>query len=421
MSVWIIDPREPLIFRDGKPFDPAPGVRAQSLPFPFPSTIAGGVRTLAGLDAQGRFTIPRDNLEELKKLKKLAIKGPILVELGQNGLDSGSTSWLVPAPGDALVQVQSKETETSHGQITQLVPLAPDEKIKTDLDQESPLLFVGQKEYKKEKPNKRAPRYWYWPYLERWLSHPESYEKEPVALAELGHNGPSEQVRVHVAIDPKTRAGRDQYLFDTVGMEFTALVRDTNSSEEGVASRLRQSRPLGMAVIVNDDTPYAREVGRYQRLSSLGGEKRLVSWRESQTPIPSCPEYIKETIRERKYCRIVLLTPTFFKKGYYPTTCLQSPKFPSVHVTLQAVKVDRSQVVSGFDIADGRRRKTRRLAPAGTVLFLNLEGDEGDIARWVDATWMSCLSEGEGEGESNGLQERRDGFGLAVLGIWPGK
>lgn len=412
MSIWIIDPREPLIFRDGKPFDPAPGVRAQSLPFPFPSTVAGGVRTLAGLDEQGRFTIPNDKLDELKQL---AIRGPILVELDQNGVDSYVNHWLVPVPGDALVRSQPKKGEKSRYQIAQLVPLPPNEKIKTDLDQQLRLFFVGQKDYKKEKPNKKAPRYWYWHHLENWLSHPESYKDEPVALTDLGHNGPSQQVRVHVAIDPMTRTGRDQYLFDTVGMEFATLARETSASDTGeeVEPRLhlQHARPLGLAVIVDDDSPYALNVEQHQRLSPFGGEKRLASWRKSQTKVPCCPEYVKETIRVQQRCRLILLTPTFFKNGYYPFECLQSPH---VQVELQAIKVDRSQVVSGFDIAANRRRKTRRLTPAGTVLFLKLVGDSESIARWIDDTWMHCLT----ESDSDEQQEQRDGFGLAVLGTW---
>ena len=50
MSLWLIVPRDPLIFRDGKPFTATPGERSNSLGFPFPSTLAGAVRTLVGAD-----------------------------------------------------------------------------------------------------------------------------------------------------------------------------------------------------------------------------------------------------------------------------------------------------------------------------------------------------------------------------------
>ena len=54
MKTWIIEPHDSFIARDGRPFGLIAGVRAASLPFPFPSTTTGGVRTRAGLDAAGR-------------------------------------------------------------------------------------------------------------------------------------------------------------------------------------------------------------------------------------------------------------------------------------------------------------------------------------------------------------------------------
>ena len=53
MTIWIIEPHDPLIVRDGRPFGPNPGVQATSLTFPFPSTTTGGVRTRAGLNSYG--------------------------------------------------------------------------------------------------------------------------------------------------------------------------------------------------------------------------------------------------------------------------------------------------------------------------------------------------------------------------------
>jgi len=47
------------------------------------------------------------------------------------------------------------------------------------------------------------------------------------------------------------------------------------------------------------------------------------------------------------------------------------------------------------------------------VLFFKLDGDDTAVGRWIDATWMHCVSDEE--------QDRRDGFGLAVLGVWDGK
>jgi len=58
----------------------------------------------------------------------------------------------------------------------------------------------------------------------------------------------------------------------------------------------------------------------------------------------------------------------------------------------------------------GKPKKTRRLAPAGTVYFI--EWPVGaDVRAWLNATWMQNVSDSE--------QDQRDGFGLAAIGVWP--
>jgi len=56
MTLWTLIPRDPLIFRDGRPFSADAGARAKSLAFPYPSTTTGAVRTSVGTDPiTGRF------------------------------------------------------------------------------------------------------------------------------------------------------------------------------------------------------------------------------------------------------------------------------------------------------------------------------------------------------------------------------
>lgn len=93
MNSWLIVPRDPLIFRDGKPFTATPGERAKSIGFPFPSTIAGAVRTRSGTDPQtGSF-----NKDKIPDLLSRPVHGPVLVEVGH---DDKLTSYF-PAPADA--------------------------------------------------------------------------------------------------------------------------------------------------------------------------------------------------------------------------------------------------------------------------------------------------------------------------------
>jgi CRISPR-associated protein Cmr2 len=171
MQTLIIEPRDPLIVRDGRPFGPTPGARAMSLSFPFPSTTTGGVRTRAGLNDAGIFDALPDDV------KMIGVRGPLLVELSDKGeIDE----WLVPAPADALLfgvnttdQVNTEEQESQRKQqveVKQLMPLERDETFQTDLD--SNLSLVGLPKADQRKPFGQAPRFWYWKQFEQWLLNP---------------------------------------------------------------------------------------------------------------------------------------------------------------------------------------------------------------------------------------------------------
>jgi CRISPR-associated protein Cmr3 len=156
-------------------------------------------------------------------------------------------------------------------------------------------------------------------------------------------------------------------------------------------------------------------------LAPLGGERRLVTWRDGKNAAINllespCPKAIDDCIKQSKHCRVVLLTPAHFKHGFRPTWLCEPRE--GVTAELQAAAIGRAQVVSGWDFEKGTPKPTRRLAPTGSVFFLKLNGDADAIARWIKATWMRCISDDTEEDDK--ARDRRDGFGLAALGVWDG-
>lgn len=120
MQTWLIEPRDPLIVRDGRPFSAdIAGARATSLDFPFPSTTTGGVRTSQGRGKGGNF-----DAALIEELKKLEVRGPLLVELDDRGEIAG---WLMPAPADALWRNLKPDSDdripTDRAMLTQLTPV----------------------------------------------------------------------------------------------------------------------------------------------------------------------------------------------------------------------------------------------------------------------------------------------------------
>ena len=383
MTLWIIEPRDPLIFRDGRPFGPEPGARALSLPFPFPSTVAGAIRTRDGLDAKGKF-----QPGEIPRLKQIEVRGPLLVELEA---DTGEIAeWLVPAPADALV-LDLDSSDPRKGGLKVLLPLELPAGAGTDLPTE--LAPVGMPRRDPRKPSSNAPRYWKWPSFEKWLLDPHDQE---VNLEDLGHNGPIRETRMHVGIKPETKAADEERgaLFQTRGLEFTHVPKGAFAG----------ARRLGLATDTN--APNLKP-----GIASLGGERRMVFWRRSMKTLPPFPTSLKEKIVAQHHCRLILITPAFFKSGWKPAWLLEPRE--GVEPILRAVAINRPQVVSGWDFEHNKPKPTRRLAPASTVFFLELKGDATAIEKWAETIWMHCISDEE--------QDRRDGFGLAVLGVWDGR
>lgn len=403
MSIWIIEPHDPLIFRDGRPFGPTPGARAFSLPFPFPSTLAGAVRNRAGLDGEGRFQYANDK-DALQQLKRLKVRGPFLIE--RTDEQQNTYSWLLPAPHDALLFDDGEDHDSEQKKrydLKQIVPLVLPEKALTDLEAlPSTCTLAGLPVAEKGKATD-GPTYWHWEFFKRWLINPEqligSHDEK-----EIGHQGLERELRVHIAMKPERGAAQDEALFDTSGMEFTRHEK-----------RLSDSRKLALVALVDEEQErWPLQVG----LGSFGSERRLVTWREEQQVASSfkqellnVPEDIVKNIVKTKQCRLVLLTPAYFQQGFAPDWSGLARH--GVTPEVRAMVVKRPLVVSGWDMEKREPKPSTRLAPAGSVYYLSLQGSDEDAMRaWVRDLWLQCISDEQPEQFCN------DGFGIAVIGTW---
>lgn len=370
MRTWIIEPRDTLVLRDGRLA--ADGVPMRCLPFPWPSSLAGLARTRAGLAPDGRFLLSRE--------EALAIEvcGPWLCELGAGDVPA---RLLFPAPRDCVwFGPDSPGAHESLRRRFRLAPTSAEPELSNlpeglDLLQSKVALPVG-------KPL-RGPGFWSLEDLVEWLTNPsdETMFREPPGLAAL-----EVEQRTHVAIDPTTRTAQDGQLFSVEGLRFTG------TPEAGGPTRR-----------------YALVIGcEDQRLASpqpalLGGEARLSFLAPGpEAAWPAFPEGLQPTCRR---LRVVLVTPGVFAQGFVPAgTALGGAK-------IVAAAVDRPQHISGWDFTKprgGAPKRSRRMAPAGSVYWVELPPDVDALA-WAKEHWMTCISDDP--------QDRRDGFGLCLVGV----
>lgn len=381
MNGWLIDPRDPLVVRDGRPNDR----RSQSdvLPFPFPGTVAGLCRTRLGSEPSRGFTAGK----QLDALRDTALRGPCLVAEGDAG-----TVLLAPAPSDAHV------VEDPVGHVLRLRALHPLDEADALFDQvlgaSLPVGMTAEHEVT-GKPPRDLPRWWAWPRFEAWLTgRGRAFDGDAAArFLSDGVSALPAEPRLHVAIESSRGTHRDGMLFGATGLRF-----------------IQGGRRLSIYVDFDGRALPDREI--HAGIGPMGGERRLGYWRPTDWTLPGPPDAVATALTAQSAVarvRLVLLTPAIFTAGWRPGA--ESPAFAvsGVEVKLVAARVPRPEVVSGWDFESGRPKPTRRMVPAGSVYWLDLRGPPEARREWLDRVWMQNVSDD--------AQDRRDGYGLAAVGV----
>ena len=376
-----ITPRDPLIARDGRPFGASSGNRMRSLDWLYPSVLAGSLRTLLGKRADKQF-----NTQDVEALKKLTIAGPLPTRDGQ---------LFFPRPLDCVVR-EGKGLRECFG----ARPVQMDEGC--DLpDGLQPLLLP--EEAGDFKPAK-IPAFWSRDKITQWLLNPSGAGFPPIpekgSVGDGFLNAPEKDVRVHVKMDPGTGAGaKEDALFMTSGLDF---------SLKGNAETVE----LAARVAANG----AFNLDKLDALHPLGGERRLARWKaDGSGQLWACPDELTKALAGTRYVRMVLATPAIFSTGWKPGWLNSGPHelegtAPSSQIRLRLVSalVERWKPLSGWSLEKPFGPKPiRRLVPAGSVYFFEVAHGN---TQSLENCWLEPVSDGE--------QDRRDGFGLALWGVW---
>jgi CRISPR-associated protein Cmr3 len=393
MSLWTIEPRDPLVVRDGRPNNGRS--ESETLHFPYPSTIAGVVRTRLGSDERGVF----DPAQDLASLLRARIHGPLLA-------DADGGALYVPAPRDAVVFGNDDEERVLRRLVPSLLPA--DAFVDGDLD-------VAPVDFTSAPPSRKPgdpPAWWPWSAFASWLEAPAKMDGEDANLKLAGSllRMPREP-RVGVKITD-TWTAEEGMLYQTRGLRLAArpwdsAARDAEETNPRLAAR---SRPLALAFDVD-----TAEAGGRALLGGIGptaGERRLVRWQPApQLPWPGLPAGVHAALGRETLVRVVLLTPAIFTAGHRPGEGAGQLLGERAGITprLVAMCVPRPETISGWDFAKRQPKKTRRLVSAGSVFWLDLGGDEEARRNWAKEVMMSNVSDAE--------QDRRDGFGLAAVGV----
>jgi CRISPR-associated protein Cmr3 len=388
----LIEPRDPLIFRDGRPF--AAGITPHSMSWPHPTVIIGTARTRIGLP--GPF-----NAALVDRLLQVRQRGPLLAYT-----EAASWKLAVPAPHDAAI-FPAKNGDAQNFELYPCRPTLLQQAEGTDLDIGATTsgLWPTLADLPNVKPPTDVPSWWSWKQYKRWLLHDGS-DSIAVPRSELGLHGPLRQTRVHISINPETSTAAEGRLFATEGLEF-ARTHKRGDTPEPLALYSEFTVPEGMA---HD---------KLQGVISIGGERRLARWHAAENLLSELqpPEELFDRILQTRRLRLILITPGSFEKGWVPRWLADSSPPPvnqsAIRFELKGAAVGRFIPISGWDLLNGEPKPTRFLAPSGSVYFLTLTGEPKTRESTADelrSLWLQPISDSEAD--------RRDGFGVCVLGTW---
>jgi CRISPR-associated protein Cmr3 len=235
-------------------------------------------------------------------------------------------------------------------------------------------------------------------------------------------NAAAPETRDHVCLDVATGAAAEGRIFATAGLNVAHLPR---FGVERSAPFQKRFAEITLSARVTIPEPGFEHIESFAGWHPLGGERRLVHWQQADAAdLWKCPDEVKRLLESASRIRMVLVTPGVFKHGWRPgwldpETLIGRPFDNVPLLTLKGVTNVHWRAVSGWAFQkiddEGRLdangssgpKPIRRMAPAGSVYFFECKPGEGTL---LADHWLNPVSDGE--------QERRDGFGLAIWGTW---
>jgi CRISPR-associated protein Cmr3 len=394
-----ITAQDPLIARDGRPF--GLGIRMKSLDWPYPSVLAGSLRTMLGNARNSNF-----DEKTTEALKRISISGPLPFWQGR---------IYVPKPKDLLVKEENKKREINAFAIrpVNIIDLDDWKGCNCNLPTGGPLPAMLPKNVEKEFKPAKTPSLWSMETMKKWLTNAKGNgfcsppDPEKIAGRTDFLNLPKKDPRTHVKIDPKLGTSEDTKLFETIGLDFS--VKD-------------QKDKIELAARVEDEGEFADFALKIDSFNTIGGERRLARWKTFKAQEGwTCPSDMVSDLAGKKKVRMILASPAIFSDGWRPGWLNDWPMNEAPYYWPKGLKlrlvsacIDRWKPISGWSLEKNKNcnpgpKPIRRLVPAGSVYFFEIEGD-GDAATLAKSLWLRSVCDND--------QDRRDGFGLALWGIW---
>ena len=367
-----IEPLDVLFLRGNKLFGD-PGSHGESLVPPWPSVAAGALRSLMlsadGVDlaAFARGQSPHGTLGTPAAPGAFALTG---FELARRN-PAGQLETLHALPADLLM------TEGPNGslQFTRLQPQAP----AAGLASSAPLALwpvLAQAE-------RRKPVGGHWLTQAGWASYLKG--QTPA----VGQGVPASALwqldaRIGIGLDNATRSVADGQLFTAQAVAFQPGV--------GFLASVRGGEPPRTGML------------------RFGGDGRGAALTAVQHTAPQ-PDW--DAISRAGRCRIVLTTPGLFAQGWLPpgVDAVRHLALHGISGQLVCAAVPRAEVISGWDLALRQPKAAERVAPTGSVYWIDrLAATPEQLRKLAERGWWPD--------ENHNAARRAEGFNRFSFAAW---
>jgi len=355
VSVFI-EPFDVLFLRGNKLFG-ASGSYGESLVLPWPSVPAGAIRS--ALLAEKGHDLGKFARSEIEDSELGTPESPQSGTFRLSGFHlarrfvDGRIERLYAAPVDLSVTEENGRTI-----IRRMQPKSTCSSLQSSCATPQLAVLAEQERSK--------PQTGYWLPQEQWTCYLRGKDKDLKEDKLLRAEDLWKiDERVGIALDPTTRRAADGQLFS---MQAVALHKAEH--QHGSAS----DYSVGfLADISGAELPE-------QMLLRFGGDGRAAQATTQKHEAPDECGY--QSLRESQKCRLILTSPGLFEDGWMPTGIKKEDgslrfELGGVKARLVCAAVPRAEVVSGFDVAKRRPKPAQRVAPTGSVYWLDeLEASE---------------------------------------------
>lgn len=376
LSWRFIEPLDVLFLRGNQSFGD-PGIYGDSVMPPWPSVASGAIRSRILIDdtvdlaAFARGEARHDHLGTPEDPGSF-----VLCAFHVARCNGDHVEVLIAPPADLVITGDGADPEKAHAQ--RLEPTAPHTQLATSSP--LPLLPVlAQAERSK------AAHGW-WLTQAGWQKYLHGETPASSDLVAIKHLWATDE-RVGVGLAASTRSAEEGRLFTNQavamkpGIGFVAAVAGATVPETG--------------------------------LLRLGGDGAAANIRPAAISWPE-PDY--GAIARAGRCRLVLTSPGLFTQGWLPNGCADENgtlrfDLHGVRGRLVAASVARSEIISGWDLAHRQPKPAQRVAPTGSVYWLD------ELLASPDALGK-LASHGLWSAPCEDPARRAEGFNRLALASW---